>query len=283
MEIPITNKQSVGLYYYNFNNFGDLLNELIMDHLHVPYHYEDFPTADLMCIGSLMERLIPGGKIGHTYEKGQQSALRDKPIHIWGTGLMFQYQGQIEHPVRPLVIHALRGEHTQSQLSKAVGNQIDCVLADPGLLASFIIKKEEPLYDVGLIPHYHDKELPIFREMQKAYRNAVIIDVQNDPSSVLKKISQCRTVFSSSLHGIIVADSYNIPNCWCIASNHPWIGEDKFHDYFSSYGKDRDGVYLQDGTIPDPDKVCKRSFRFYHAVKRKQKALLKSFPFLLET
>ena len=41
-----------------------------------------------------------------------------------------------------------------------------------------------------------------------------IINVQQSVTKVAEEISQCEVIASSSLHGIIFADSYEIPRLW---------------------------------------------------------------------
>jgi len=55
--------------------------------------------------------------------------------------------------------------------------------------------------------HTLDKNEEIFKKMLEYYPNSKIIDVQNNPKQVLKEISMCEYIISTSLHGLIVADS----------------------------------------------------------------------------
>lgn len=51
--------------------------------------------------------------------------------------------------VRPLIIHALRGEKTRKRLSDISKKDISCVLADPGILSSLIVEPSDKKYSVG--------------------------------------------------------------------------------------------------------------------------------------
>lgn len=58
-------------------------------------------------------------------------------------------------------------------------------------------------------------------------------------NSFIDDICSCNTILSSSLHGIIIADAYEIPNAWIsLDENHP-DNNFKFKDYYLSVGKDR--------------------------------------------
>ena len=67
-------------------------------------------------------------------------------------------------------------------------------------------------------------------------------------------MAQCKFILSSALHGLICADSLNIPNKHIILGNDVIGGEYKFKDYYSVF-KDVDyhPVYLKDTIITDSD------------------------------
>ena len=53
---------------------------------------------------------------------------------------------------------------------------------------------------------------------------------------VLEHICSCRAVVSSSLHGLVCADAYGIPNVW-LDEFALEEGHFKFRDYFASQGR----------------------------------------------
>ena len=278
----VIESDNLKLYYFNtWPNFGDLLNEDILSSIFkIDFEFSSFQNADLCGLGSIFDTLVTNSNIGEYYQKMQNDCNMKKPIHIWGTGLMYDYDNMEQMGVRPFIIHALRGEKTRKRISDIIGENISCVLADPGILAPMLVEPCEKKYSVGIVPHRWDKEEEVFKKMLEHYPNSKIIDVQNEPSQVLKEISSCEHIISTSLHGLIVADSYGIPNCWCEISDRV-IGEGfKFHDYFSSFGTDREVFDLRNGKLPNIDEDFKCNFKSINQVYEKQQELIDAFPFI---
>ena len=63
-----------------------------------------------------------------------------------------------------------------------------------------------------------------------------MIDVTHDPGEVIAAIAECEVVVSSSLHGLVVADSFDIPNHWVTCDIPLFGGTWKFDDYFAAFG-----------------------------------------------
>ena len=57
-------------------------------------------------------------------------------------------------------------------------------------------------------------------------------------TDVIDQVNSCERILSSSLHGLIVSDAYQVPNCWIELSGNISGGYFKFHDYASSVGRD---------------------------------------------
>ena len=271
---------NVKLYYGRYPNVGYMLNETILTSLfQLKFELDTYQTADLACVGSILDQLLTNSKVLKGHETMQDEWDSTKPIHIWGPGLMHQYEHVNQETIRPLIIHALRGEKTRKRLEEILGKNISCVLADPGLLSPLIVEPDNKKYSIGILPHYIDKNEEIFKKMLEHYPNSKFIDVQNEPETVLKEISECENIISTSLHGLIIADSYGIPNCWCEISDKILGNRFKFHDYFSSFGTDREVFDLRSGEMPDIDNDFKCNFKSINQVYEKQKRLIECFPF----
>lgn len=272
---------NIKLFYYRYPNVGDMLNETILSSLfQLKFELDVYQTADLAGVGSILDLLLTNSKVPKGPEPMQNEWDPARPIHIWGTGLMHYYEDINQETIRPLIIHALRGEKTRKQLEDILGKTITCLLADPGLLSSLIVEPNNKKYFMGIIPHYIDKNEEIFKKMLEYYPNSKFIDVQNEPETVLKEISECENIISTSLHGLIIADSYGIQNCWCEISDKILGNRFKFHDYFSSFGTDREVFDLRSGEMPNIDNDFKCNFKSINQIYEKQKALLECFPLI---
>jgi pyruvyltransferase len=109
------------------------------------------------------------------------------------------------------------------------------ILCYPGIIISRLIKKPIKKFTWGIIPHVFEKNLPILKEMQNNNKNSIIIDPSfNNPLETATLIASCNFIISSSLHGLIAADSLDIPHVWMKISNKIIGGNWKFNDYFLS-------------------------------------------------
>jgi hypothetical protein len=271
---------SINLYYYKYPNIGDILNEILISRLfHIDIQMEHYCNADMMAIGSILDRLSEDWKAWGEEAELRKNADCSKPIHIWGTGMIYHYDCPAPF-IRPVKIHALRGDLSRQQVEKATGHKCNCVLADPGLLAPLLLNDiPEKKYDVGIIPHYVDADAAVFQKMKNEYQNSIIIDVKADPMEVLTTMAKCRLIISTSLHGLIIADSFGIPNLWCECSDKILGAGFKYRDYYSSFGLEMEPFDLRNDNIPRLDKIKDDYKITLSQVKTKQRQLLKCFPF----
>ena len=213
-----------------YSNPGDLVTPMLLKRYgFTPVH--SYPQeAVIFSCGSLLEK-VP----------------LDFSGFILGTGFMYRESIRSFDQARIL---AIRGELSRNK----IGAPKDTVLGDPGLLvARFLSKRQKKRYTLGIIPHYVDKkDIRISKLREKYTREVLFIDIQSDPVEVLRNIDKCEFILSSSLHGLVFADSLGIPNIWMILSERVSGGGFKFYDYNSALGKDQKPVAISgDETLSD--------------------------------
>ena len=150
---------------------------------------------------------------------------------VWGSGVM---DGQ-RNFAQPKEIRAVRGPLTRKRCLDQ-GYACPEVYGDPGILMSDIYDESDAseAADVGIIPHFQDREAA---KKHFGMRDDVkIIDVRRPAGAVVADILSCRTIFSSSLHGLIVSHAFN-RRALRIEFDHPLAGDGtKFHDHYMAMG-----------------------------------------------
>lgn len=171
-------------YWTGKKNFGDLLTSLLLKKFaHLDSEWSSPNEAELVMVGSILEHLPKDykGLIAGCGKLHETTKLNFPNANILGV------RG-------PLTAKGLKGNF---------------VIGDPGLLADTLVKDEDKEFDLGLVPHWTDRQLennPIFKRF-----NPKIIRVDEDPLKVISEIGKCKKIVSSSLHGIILADAFGIP------------------------------------------------------------------------
>jgi pyruvyltransferase len=173
---------------------------------------------------------------------------------VWGTGIIGTHQ-KINKPHKIL---AVRGPDTRELCLKKKW-ECPAVYGDPVLLLSELytptIEKE---HDVGIIPHYVDMQTKWVKTQREA--GAFIIDITKEPLRVVDEMLKCRKILSSSLHGLIVADSYRIPSVWIRLSDKIAGADFKFKDYFKSVNRQNDPCFnsfdLRKNNKVPLEKIC---------------------------
>lgn len=130
-------------------------------------------------------------------------------------------------------ILSIRGMETAKCLLEAgIDVPDNSVYGDPALILPLFYKPSiiGPK-KIGICPHYIHK--PYFLKNIFIKNSLKIIDVQKDVETVVDSISSSSVCISTSLHGLIVAQAYNIPWVWLEISDNPPFGKDfKFKDFF---------------------------------------------------
>lgn len=160
---------------------------------------------------------------------------------VWGSGCLDSTDTQWYSAVKPQKICSVRGPLTREILLK---HGFDCpeIYGDPALLfPRFYVPKMSKKYRFGIIFHASTSSQSKDWFDNHNIDNSIYIDVQKFGSwrDFIDKICSCEVILSSSLHGIIIADAYLIPNVWVTLNQneHP-DNNFKFHDYFMSVKRD---------------------------------------------
>ena len=200
-------------------NFGDELGPDILRRLGHRVVRAEARAAEVAICGSILEKLVDA----------------PKGCIVAGVGSMHMGKKLLPNP-NHLDIRALRGELTRKAMNEGSwtaagdgwrnnGHTTDVPLGDPGILASALYElAPRQAHRLGVVPHYIDGRTFPYAD--------VTIDVTAPPHEVIYEISKCSRILSSSLHGLIVAESLGIP-----AMRLPYHkvigGDDKWVDYYT--------------------------------------------------
>jgi pyruvyltransferase len=209
-------------------NWGDNIGYLVLKHFsnssklkyedifHCAYYRDNLNSVrkngKILSVGSIMQTTL------------------SKDI-IWGSGCLSPESiGEI-----PKKVYAVRGPLTRKAL---IDRGIECpeVYGDPALLFPKIYNpKIEKKYEYGIIPHYIDyankEHLKLIYYL--GLQGVKIINITTNPFTFIDELLSVKKVLSSSLHGLIAADAYKIPNAKINLS--VLVGNEfKFMDYFLS-------------------------------------------------
>jgi hypothetical protein len=163
---------------------------------------------------------------------------------VWGSGLKSE-EALDDHPGGNILVTAVRGPKTLKVLERA-GWDISNVkeMFDPGVLlrhiyadriAKYDVSKNDRLGKIRIVPHFKD-ELVFKRQRPDLIRHFISAD--GDPVKILESMLGAELVISSSLHGIIFAESLGIPAIWI--SSPGGEANFKYQDYYE--GTSRVGV-----------------------------------------
>lgn len=238
---------SVGIipaYWWDgHRNFGDALTPWLLRPRGVLPVLTSPERARMIGVGSILEHLP-----------------EDYDGVVWGTGLIRDASKDLPKAT----VLAVRGALTRER----VGAPETVALGDPGLLASDVIARRKPRYELGFVPHSDHHASPEVRALLERHDPRLhFIDVRRSPDHVVSEISRCRHVLSTSLHGLVIADSYGIPGAWARLAPDLLGSTYKFQDHESvvtpgssrqlelAVGDSVDSV-IERTRLADPDRVA---------------------------
>jgi pyruvyltransferase len=257
---------SLPIRYFNaVYNVGDLLNIDLINRL---------TNRNIVQMNSsLSPHLLGVGSIVHLAGRGS---------HLWGCGIINPDVAPVWRRIPQSRIFALRGNLTLDQFEKRGYQLPNIPLGDPAVLSShyFTLSKGYSSFRVGIIPHYSQFEF-LSKRLANA-DNIIILNVKTPPQQFIDNLAACQYILSSSLHGLILADAFQIPNKWIMLQPNLFGGDFKFRDYYST--TDHPG---EEPEQYDP-LVCASTFcrSMINKTSVKQftlskKALIDSFPYSL--
>ena len=148
---------------------------------------------------------------------------------VWGAGFMTSHQNSNLKSN----IFTVRGP-----LSRIKIKSRPLPVGDPALLLPRVYQPQaKKKYKLGIIPHYVDRDFLNRNFIIDINSPLKIINVlTDDVINFIKEVNECEYVISSSLHGLIVAQAYQIPALWVEFSDKVVGSGFKFFDYFLSVG-----------------------------------------------
>lgn len=202
-----------------FANLGDALSPIIVSALSgLPIVHRNFE--------SWKPRLACVGTIGHGFKNGV--------VHFWGTGI-----DPRKNPIDPSLgpyrkppktafhVHALRGPFT-ARTFRNQDIEVPEVYGDPVWFLPALIKPAaEKRYELGVVVHLSEltelsdtavvKETLVRYKLPPSLSDTVhIITTLTQPNfpaleQKVQEITACKRIVSTSLHGLVIAETYGIP------------------------------------------------------------------------
>lgn len=149
---------------------------------------------------------------------------------VWGTGLLTP--GCID--MSNVDVLAVRGPLTAEHLGLGT-----TAYGDPGLLMSLAYPGPLPPERRTLtayLPHYVDYEAAKQAGNPEGYP---VLNIRNEWTQLVDFMANCQRIITTSLHGIVLAESYKVPEVvWDLSYTGRVVGGTfKFDDYFAGTGR----------------------------------------------
>ncbi|MDO6597696.1 polysaccharide pyruvyl transferase family protein [Oceanihabitans sp. 2_MG-2023] len=206
LNAKVHNRKIVYSLYARVNNFGDQFNKDLLRYFERELIYvKSAEKSQAVFTGSIL------GNFPVEYSG-----------YILGAGFLLERYKRLNNNWNILI---LRGPLSAMQCGEK-----NALYADPGILASNIYKENvAKRYDLGIIPNGREKDIVL---NLKFGENVLLINPHRNAKEVIKDIKSCKCIASSSLHGLIFADSFRIPNIHLYFSDKVLGGYHKFIDYY---------------------------------------------------
>lgn len=155
---------------------------------------------------------------------------------VWGSGIRDRKQSVKASKL----FRSVRGPLTRKRLLEL---RYECppIYGDPGLLLPRFYNPSniEKIYTLGIIPHISQFERVY--NLYKFDKNILILDLRTtDIEFIINQILSCHKCISSSLHGIIVSNAYNVPVRWIKFDDNIKGDDTKYYDHFFAINRNNE-------------------------------------------
>ncbi len=252
-------KHRVNIEYSNFPvdaplNIGDTLTPVVFEYIKNKYSLAEKKlkqTTHLNMIGSII-------------------AFKKYDAVIWGSGILNEdFENKIKYNSKFVKydIRAVRGPLTRDIIIRC-GYDCPNVFGDPAILMPLIYKPKNKIkkYKISIIRHYRD-------DTKIPYGLHEISVVTSDYKYFIDEVCASELVISSSLHGLIIAESYGVPTIWY---NPQGRGTFKYKDWYLSIGVKDPAAINNLSEIGE-----KRNVGLDSKISQLVEPLMNSFPFEL--
>ncbi|GIC75723.1 polysaccharide pyruvyl transferase family protein [Moritella sp. F3] len=217
-------------------NVGDILSAYIVWNVMREKNETIKIDKKLLAIGSIMDHASDGDV-------------------IWGSGYNSNRQ-DMHYNFTQLDVRAVRGPLTKTFLENR-GIYVPEVFGDPGLLSSkYFASSEIKDIEYLMIPHYN--------EDKHKFKAEFILETKGSVPKFMSQIVRAKKVISSSLHGIIIAESFGIPAV--LLKDNNGEGIEKYDDYYQGSGRSNfpvctslnEALSVTPNALPDVHKIQQR-------------------------
>ena len=249
-------------------NWGDELNKYFLEYItHKKLYFIPFtqsylkPMTHYVLIGSIL-----------TFYNLNKSI-------IYGSGIIDPEKGVVGVPEKVI---SVRGPKTRDVLLKS-GIECPEVYGDPALLLP-VFYKPKLASDKGriiIIPHMNTSIKEVKKSCDGIISDSCILSLTdyNRWTDIVDAICSAKFVVSESLHGLIVAETYGIPNVWVEFKDHPDYWDFKYNDFYASINKTRKKIKLQE----KPNYDIQSQINTWVKGEIPYDEILSHFPFIIES
>ncbi|GAB4138424.1 MAG: hypothetical protein Fur0046_12970 [Cyanobacteria bacterium J069] len=280
-----------------YANLGDALSPVIVSALSgLPIVHQRFDSST--------ERLASVGTIGH--------GLKNGSVHLWGTGIdgkRHPFHRHLTYYERPpnteFTMHALRGPFSARVFEKQ-GIPVSDVYGDPVMLLPGIMSPAPAkTHELGIIVHISELselkdgaavrgELGRYHIPDDLQDSVKIITTLTDASLAaledrVREMTACKRILSTSLHGLVIAETYGIPCAYFRPVGRGPVQVDlmdeqvfidhRVRDYYCGMGLNTLAIYCRDRKRPTNwEKAIAAIDKIWQPVEWSPERLLEAFP-----